>query len=194
MKTKKQTIKQKIVATTVVLFMMCMMFGSLNLPGATAAGTNTTLVQNIVAGAGALGHSAAASLGFTPITVGTASNTTGTLPQTNVWDFRGTGVGWTLSGIANNLAIATAGLNNISSANIMWNPAGGTFTALSGATTGMTLGTAANLDASRTMLTAPATYGMGNYRVWNTAMTVYYNGDMAQLVGTYQAFLTLTSA
>lgn len=195
MKTKKQTIKQRIVATTVMLFMLLMLFGVLD-PNITLAGANTTtnLIQNVVAGA--LGHSAMQNLVFTDINIGTASNTTSNMTQTNVWDYRGSGVGWSVTGYCNNLTInnAAAGVNNISNANIYWNPAPGTIVNLSGVSTGITLGTLNPLNYSRTLVTASGGNGMGNYRVYNVMLNVVYDGRIDQLAGTYQAVLTMTSS
>jgi hypothetical protein len=194
MKTKKQTIQQKIVATTVVLFMLFMMFGSLNLPGTSAAGTTTNLIQNIVAGGAGLGHSAMMNLVFTDFTVGVGSNSTTNMVQTNVWDYRGTGAGWQITGYANNLSTAATGNNNFTNSNITWYPAGGAIIAVSGSTTGITLGVASNLDGSRNMIGASVGNGMGNYRVNNVVINVFYNGGMDRRVGSYQAILTMTSS
>jgi hypothetical protein len=192
MKTLKQTIKQKIVATIVVMFMFSMLFGSLNLPGVSATGTTTNLIQNFVAGT--FGHQAQQNLVFTDITVGTASNTTANMLQTNVWDFRGSGAGWAISGICNNLLAVNTGINMLNADTIRWNPAGATVTAFSGVTTGITNGTLQTLEVSRTLISATTNNGMGNYRMWNVLLNIQYNGRTDQKTGTYGGILTLTSS
>ena len=192
METKKQTIKQKIVATTVVLFMLFMLFGSLDLPNVSAVGTTTNLIQNVLAGS--LGHSAMQNLVFSDITIGVPSNTTANLSPTNAWDYRGTGVGWGVTGYANALSVAGAGVNNIANSLIQWNPTGGAIVAINGVITSMTKGVVANLDGSRALFTAPGGSGMGNYQMLNVMVNVSYNGVISQLQGTYHAVLTMTSA
>jgi hypothetical protein len=192
MKTSKQKIKQKIVATTVVVFMLSMMFGSLNLPGALATVTTTNLIQNFAGGT--FGHQAQQNLVFTQITVGTASNTSANMLQTNVWDFRGTGAGWTITGICNNMLTAAVGVNMLNASTIFWAPGGATVTAISGVTTGITNGTTQSLETSRTLITSTTNNGMGNYRMWNVLLNVQYNGRSDQKTGTYGGILTMTSS
>lgn len=194
MKTKKQTIKQKIAATTVVLFMLSMMFGSLNLPGALATITTTNLIQNVVAGT--FGHGALTNIVFPDITVGSATNSTSNMTMTTAWDLRGSGAGWTIAGYASRLWIqnSAVGVNNLDNIEIRWYPAGATIYAITGVTTGMTLGAAANMDASRTLITAPSNNGMGNYRINGVMFNIVYNGRTDQVAGAYVSVLTMTSS
>lgn len=192
MKTLKQKIEQKIIATTVMAFVLSMLFGSLNLPGALATVTTTNLIQNFVPGGFA--HQAQQNLVFTDITVGVASNTTANMLQTNVWDFRGSGAGWTISGICNNMLAVNTGINMLNADTIRWNPAGATVTAFSGVTTGITNGTLQTLETSKTLITATTNNGMGNYRMWNVLFNIQYNGRTDQKTGIYGGILTLTSS
>jgi hypothetical protein len=196
MKTQKQTIKQKIVATVVVLFMIFMLFGSLDLPQTSAAVTVTNLLQNVVAGGTGLSHEALQNVVFPDITVGTAANSLGNLTQTNVWDLRGSGAGWSVTGIVNNLT--TAGGNNtiniLPNTIVAWNPAGGAIIAISGSGTGVTAGTAQYLNSSVTLITATASNGMGNYRINNVSLNIVYNGRTDQKVGAYTGVLIMTSS
>jgi hypothetical protein len=195
MKTKKQAVKQKIIATTVVLFMLFMMFGSLNLPGALATTTTTNLIQNFIAGS--FGHSAMTNVVFPDITVGTAVNSLGNMVQTNMWDLRGSGVGWSVSGQLNNLYVTNGatGINWINNSEIAWDPTSGSLMATSGVTTSMTKGAAQFFGAAaRALVTAPAGSGMGNYRINNVVFNIVYNGRVDQKVAPYVAILILTSA
>ena len=192
MRTLKQKLKQRIVATTVFLFMLFMMFGLLELPRTSATVTTTNLIQNFIAGS--FGHQAMQNLVFSDITVGTASNTTANMTVTNVWDLRGSGAGWSVTGSCNNLSVSIVGVNNISNSVIAWNPAGGTLINVSGTTTGVTLGTAQYLNGSRLLVSSTTNNGMGNYRVNNVVLNVVYNGRTDQKTGTYQAILTMTSS
>jgi S-adenosylmethionine/arginine decarboxylase-like enzyme len=192
MKTLKQNIKQRIVATVVVMFMFSMLFGSLNLPGVSATGTNTNLIQNFIPGGFA--HQAQQNLVFTQITVGAASNTTANMLQTNVWDFRGSGAGWSISGVCNDMLTTQTGVNMINATQIRWNPAGATVTAFSGVTTGITNGTLQTLETSKTLISAAVNSGMGNYRMWNVLLNIQYNGRTDQKTGTYGGILTMTSS
>jgi hypothetical protein len=195
MKTKKQQTKQQIVATLIILFMMFMIFGTLDVPSTSATVTTTNLIQNVVGGAGGLGHEAMRNVIFNDITLGSATNSLANMLQTNVWDFRGSGAGWSITGVCNNLFTAASGINWFNnSTQIAWDPSVGTIVPISGATTSMTLGTAGYFSAVRTLVTAPAGYGMGNYRVNNVVFNVVYDGRMDQLVGAYAAVLTMTSA
>ena len=193
MKTKKQTIKQKIMATLVVLFMMFMMFGSLDLSQISAQTvTNTNLIQNIVAGN--FWHEAMQNVVFNNIVVGVATNSLANMTITNLWDLRGSGAGWSLTGYCNSLTTTAAGINTIANTEIAWSPVGATIIAISGVTTGIANGTANFLNAPRTLMNASVNNGMGNYRINNVTLNVVYNGRTDQKTGTYQATLTMTSA
>lgn len=194
MKTKKQAIKQKIIATTVVCFMLLMLFGSLNLPGALATVTTTNLIQNVVAGT--FGHGALTNVVFPDITVGAATNSTSNMTMTTAWDLRGSGAGWTIAGYASRLWIqnSATGVNNLDNIEIRWYPAGATIYAITGVTTGMTLGPTTNLDASRTLITAASNNGMGNYRINGVMFNIVYNGRTDQVAGNYISVLTMTSS
>ena len=192
MNPKRQQIKQQIAATLIISFMALMVFGSVEVADLSAAVNNVTLIQNLVAGT--LQLEAPTSKGFNDLTVAVAGNSLANLDQVNVRDFRGTGAGWTLSGTMNNMltsAAAGGGSNEISNAVIAWAP--GTYYALDGGSnTGVSAGTAGFFSAARTLLTATANNGMGNFVMNGTVLNVVYNGYAGQKVGTYQNILTLT--
>ena len=191
MKTKKQQIKQQISATLVISFMIFMVFGTMNTEFASALGTNVTLVQNIVQGT--LQLEAQASLGFaTPFTIGVAGNSTANMTVVNMRDYRGNAAGWSIAASMNNMYMGAAfGANNISNANISWYP--GTINSPDGSTiTGITAGTSGVFSAGKSLASSTSNNGMGNFNVANTLINITYNGNPAQLWGTYQNVLLLT--
>lgn len=191
MKTKKQQIKQKIAAVTVVFFMALMVFGSRD-QFALAIGTNTTLIQNFIAGS--LQLETAASLGFNDITVGVPANSLATLSIVNVRDYRGSGAGWTVTGTVNNMFAAVTGpLNYILNTTIAWAP--GAVWALDGgaSNTGVATGAASYFGGGLlTFANTSTNNGVGNYKVTNTALNIVYGGSAAQKIGSYQGTLTMT--
>lgn len=194
MKTKKQQIKQRIVATLVTAFMFIMISGCYNVPSLHAGTTwYTNLVQNIVAGS--LNIDSMSNLGFNDITVGVATNSLANLEVVNMQDWRGNGQGWTVSAYCNALTTAAAGVNTIANTSIFLNT--GSVQAVSGSLTGVaTYGTDSwrDLSSPRTLVnTAVASNaGMGSYNLANTSLNVVYNGRADQKTGTYQNQLTLT--
>lgn len=189
MKTKTKQIKQRLVATVIILFMFVMVFGSMNISDVSAIGTNTTLIQNLVAGT--LQLEAPATLPFNNLTVAVAANSLANLDVVNMRDYRGSGAGWSVTGTMNNLYIVTAGVNNISNAVIAWAP-GSQFALDSASNTGVAIGAAGYFSAARTLINASAANGLGNYRVNGTTVNVVYSGSPTQLAGTYQNTLLMT--
>jgi hypothetical protein len=193
-KTKKQELKQKIIATLVITFMFMMVFGVLDSNIVSAIGFNSTLIQNFVAGT--LQLEGPASLGFPDITVAVATNSLANLDSLNIREYRGTGAGWTVVGSMNNMEVATAGARNFLDANnIAWFPGNSTLTALEGASSaGIAKGanTFMNSGTSRTLINASTNNGMGNYRLNGTLINVQYFGWGNQTAGTYQNTLLLT--
>jgi hypothetical protein len=188
-KTKKQQIKQRIAATLVVLFAFVMVFSSFNINFTSAIGTNTTLIQNLIAGT--LAMEAPATLGFNNINLGTPINSLANMTQVNARDYRGSGLAWSVTGTMNNLQAAAAGVNNISNAVIAWAPGG--FFSDNGTNTGVALGTAGYFNGGpRTLINTSVNNGMGNYKIVNTTMNVVYNGNPNFVAGTYQNTLTMT--
>jgi len=190
MKTKKQQIKQKIIATLVVSFMFIMVSGTFNVTSILAATTTyTNLIQNM--DQGNLELDAPYNVAFNNLSVGVAANSLANLDQVNMRDYRGTAAGWTVVGYTNNLQVSSAGINNISNASIWWNP--GTLTNFQGSSTGVTPASGwASFGSQRTLVSASANNGMGNYRVSNTQLNIVYNGRIDQLQGTYSCVLTMT--
>ena len=188
MTSKKTQIKQQIVATVVITFMVFMVFGAQDAAFAVNQ-TNTTLIQNLVAGA--LQLEATDTLGFSDVTVGVAANSTANLTIINARDYRGSGAGWAVTAVMNALTTTAAGTNTITNDVIAWAP--GDFFGLDGASnTGVALGTAGYFDTQRTLINTDTAAGMGNYKVVNTMVNVVYNGRAIQLTGTYQNTLTMT--
>jgi len=187
-KTKKQQIKQKIMATLVVLFMFVMVFSSVNVDFTRAIGTNTTLIQNLIAGT--LSMEAPATLGFNNINLGSAANSLANMNQVNARDYRGSGAAWSVTGTMNNLTTAGAGVNNISNTAIAWAP-GASF-ADNGTNTGTAVGAAGYFSAVRTLFNTSINNGMGNYKIVNTTVNVVYNGNPNFVAGTYQNTMTMT--
>jgi hypothetical protein len=188
MKTKKQQIKQRIVATLVVLFMFVMVFGSVNIDLINAIGTNTTLIQNLVAGS--LSMEAPATIGFNNINLGSPTNSLANMLQVNARDLRGVGNAWTVTATMNNLTTAGAGVNNITNAAIAWAPGG--YFSDNGTSTGVAVGVAGMFDSARTLFNTSVNNGMGNYKIVNTTLNVVYNGNPNFVAGTYQNTMTMT--
>ena len=188
MQIQKQKIKQKIVATLVVLFMFVMVFGSVSVDFTSAIGTNTTLIQNLIAGA--LSMEAPATLAFNNQTLGVAANSLANMDVVNARDLRGTGVAWTVTASMNNLTTGGAGVNNISNAAIAWAP--GAAFADNGSNTGTAVGTAGYFSTLRTLFNTSTNNGMGNYKITNTTVNVVFNGNPNFVAGTYQNTMTMT--
>jgi hypothetical protein len=187
-KTKKQQIKQQIAATLVILFMFIMVFSSVNIDFTKAIGTNTTLVQNIVAGT--LSMEAPATIAFNNVNLGTAANSLANMTVVNARDYRGTGAAWSVTSTMNNLTTAGAGVNNIANSVIAWAP-GASF-ADNGVNTGTAVGAAGYFDSVRTLFNTSLNNGMGNYKIVNTTMNVVFNGNPNFVAGTYQNTMTMT--
>ena len=171
--------------------MFVMVFGTMNVEKSSAVTDTMQLIQNFVTGG--LSLEAMETLGFSDITIGTATNSRANMTTFNVRDLRGTGAGWTVTAVCNQLTIdnAATGTNNIQNSAIAFEPSAATMIPLGGAvTTGMALGSDAFLSAARTFVNASAGNGMGNYKVNNTMFNIVYSGAVAQLAGTYNAIVT----
>jgi hypothetical protein len=191
---KKKQIKQRIVATLIVVFMFLMISGSINTRNAMANDV-TNLVQNFVAGTLSLESSAAVA--FNDISLGSGgTNSLGNLIIVNARDYTGTGTGWSVTGSMNDMYTSgSGGLNKIVNSVIAWNPQAATLYGLEGASTsGIAKGTAGYFSALKTLFNAGSTYGLGNYRFNGTEMNIVWDGASNQVAGTYQNTLTLTIA
>lgn len=192
MKTKKQKIKQQIIATIVVFFMFVMVSGTIDVMNGNAATTvYMNLIQNFVAGT--MSIECPQNLAFNDISIASPTNSLANMDTFNIRDYRGSGAGWNVTAYANNLTIANsaAGVNNISNASIAINPATATIVGLDGSSTsGIAVGSAAYLNYARTLVNSSSNNGMGNYVLNNTTFNVVYNGRADQLAGTYQATVT----
>jgi hypothetical protein len=188
MPSKKQKIKQKIIATLVIAFMVFMIVGSVDIKDTSAIGTNTTLIQNLVAGS--LSMEAPATLAFNDINLGTATNSLANMSRVNMRDYRGSGAYWSVTATMNSLYVASAGVNNISNAVVAWAP--GTLYSDNGTNTGVVIGSAGYFSGLRTLMNAGNNTAMGNYNVTGTVLNVVYNGSVAFLAGSYQNAMTMT--
>jgi len=195
-KTKKE-LEQKIVATLVVVFMLLMIFGTVNTEHSYAANqTNTNLVQNFVAGG--LSLEADATISFSDLSVGVSANSLQNLTQVNILDERGTGAGWSVTGLMNDLFIGTSDAggkrNNIRNTSIAWFPGNATLYGLSGSNTdGIAKGSNSFFSSSGlTLINASTNNGLGNYRFNLTPINIQYDGAANQIPGNYQTWLRLT--
>lgn len=185
----KQEIKQKIVATLVVVFMLVMISGVVRIGGIRAE-TDDAVLELIVS-AGSLSIEAAAQVNFATVTLNAVSvNTTANMVQVNMRDARGSGAGWTATGAANNLTAANS--TNISNIWLRWAP--GDIYALDGAdNTGVAAGAdySGNFgDGSRTLANTTANNGMGNYVINGTILNLLVDSGVP--AATYHNTLTLT--
>jgi hypothetical protein len=187
MKTKKHEIKQRIAATLIAVFMFIMIFGSVSVDITSAIGTNTTLIQNLIAGT--LAMEAPASISFNNISIGSAINSLANMTQVNARDYRGSGLAWAVTGTMNNLTATNSGINNISNAVIAWAP-GASF-ADNGSNAGTAVGVPGYFSSARTLFNTSVNNGMGNYKITNTTLNVVYNGATDVVAGTYQNTLTM---
>jgi hypothetical protein len=193
-KTKKNQIRQRIIATLIVVFMFGMIYGSINTQNAMANDV-TNLIQNFVAGTHSL--EASATIAFNDINLGTGgANSLGNLALVNARDYTGTGAGWSVTGSMNNmLTSGSGGTNYILNSDIAWNPQTATLTGHEGAsTTGIAKGSAVYFSDLRTLMNAGSGYGLGNYTLEGVEMNIVWDGASDQVAGTYQNTLTLTIA
>jgi hypothetical protein len=189
MKTKKNQVKQQIVATLVVVFMFGMVLGSMDVRDAEAIGSNSLLRQVVLAGS--LSLEATNFLLFPSVTLNaTAQNSTANLGQVNMRDPRGTGAGWTAIGSANNMVAANGAV--ISNVHLSWAP--GTIYALDGSSNaGVAAGASysGNFgDGTRTLANTSTNNGLGNYVINGTILNLLILPST--LAGTYENTLTLT--
>ncbi len=190
MKTKKQLIKQRIVATGIIAITFLMTFGSLVTDQAGAATTSNTILQQIVQG-GSLSIEGPGQVNFATITLNTFTvNSTANMIQVNMRDPRGTGAGWTVTGSANDLQAANGAI--IANSFLRWGP--GTIYALDGSSnTGVAAGASyvGNFaDGARTLANTSTNNGMGNYVINGTILNLMI--APATMTGTYQNTLVLT--
>lgn len=192
--TKIKSIKEKIISLTILLVMFTMIFGKLVIQNVWAANQANTILQEVITGAD-LGTSAPAQVNFAGFTInGWGTNVTADLDNVNAWDLRGTGLGWALTSVTNNMVGSglTGPGNMITNAYINISTAGG-ITGLGGSSTaGIALGgsTGNFADAAMSIANASTNNGMGNYIVNDTTLraTILSNNR----AGTYQSTLTIT--
>jgi len=190
-KTKRNEIKQKIVATLVVVFMLAMLGGVLKVYDVRADNVDTTTLQQQIT-TGSLSLESPTQVNFNATTAGTGVNSLANMVQVNMRDYTGTGSGWTTTGSANNMVAGNGAI--LANTRLKWSP--GTIYALDGASnSGVAAGASysGNFgDGSRTLANASGNNGMGNYVINGTTMNLLIQaGDVT---GTYQNTLTLTIA
>jgi len=188
-KTKKQEIKQKIVATLVVVFMLVMIAGVVKVENIRAEADNAIL--ELIVSSGSLSIEAADQVNFATVTLNAVTvNTTANMVQVNMRDARGSGAGWTATGAANYLTAANS--SNISNIWLRWAP--GDIYALDGAdNTGVVSGAdySGNFgDGSRTLANTSTNNGMGNYVINGTILNLTIDSETP--AATYHNTLTLT--
>jgi hypothetical protein len=193
MKTKKQQLKQKIIALTVVTFMFFMVFNTVELRDVFAIGANTTLTQNFTAGT--LSLEASASAGFNDVQVGTAINSKANLVVVNMRDYRGDTGAWAVTGnITSQLQTTDPGYNYIPNTTVAWNPTTAALTTPDSSNlNGNLRGTAGYFGgAVRNLMAFNSGNGMGNYQLSGTELNIVYNGRADQIAGSYVGTLELT--
>lgn len=194
-KTKKQQIKQKIVAVLIATFMFVMIFGTVGTKFSLGADAdNTNLIQNFVAGV--LSMETPESLGFADITVGIATNSLANMDYVNFRDYRGGSGNWSLTASMNNMMCDTAAARNfVDNGNIYWAPQSATLIGLEGSsTTGIALGSDGYFSTLRTLVNSGVDYGLGNYRINSLNFNIVYFGWANQAADTYQNTLFFTIA
>ena len=188
MEIRKQQIKQKIIATLVVVFMLVMIAGVVRVWDARAIGDNTVLEQVITAGT--LSLESPEQVNFNSTTAGTSVNSLANLVQVNMRDYRGTGAGWTAVGSANNMVAGNGAI--IPNYRLRWAP--GDIFALDGASnSGVAPGPdyIGNFgDGVRTLANTSSNNGLGNYVINGTTLNLLI--EASDVTGTYQNTLTLT--
>lgn len=173
-----------------MVFMFVMISGTMNPIRVQAIGDNTLLQANVQGGTLSLDSPEQANYATVTLNASTQT-TTANLIQVNMRDPRGSGVGWTTIGSANDMA---AGSNAIANDWIDWAP--GTIYALDGASnTGVAAGadyTGNFGDGTRTLAntTTDSNDGMGNYVINGTIMNLKIQSDVN--AGVYQNTLLLT--
>ncbi len=154
------------------------------------------MIQNFVAGG--LSLEADASIGFTDLSIGVPNNSIQNLTQVNILDERGSGAGWSVTGLLNDLFNATSDVggkrNNIRNTSIAWFPGNATLTGLdSSSTDGIAKGSNSFFGSGGlTLVNASPNNGMGNYRFNLTPINIQYDGAANQLPGNYQTWVRLT--
>lgn len=186
----KQQIRQKIIATLVVVFMFAMISGTVNPIRVQAIGDTSTLEQQITGGS--LSLESPVQVNFNSTQSGMGVNSLANLTQVNMRDYTGTGGGWDATGSANAMTAANAA--TIPNTRLRWAP--GDIFALDGASnTGVAAGAdySGNFgDGLRTLAntTDGQGDGAGNYVINGTTLNLLVTVD--DYIGTYQNTLTLT--
>jgi len=193
MHSQRLVIKQKIMATLVIIVMLVMVFSTLEYKRI-LADSNVTMTQTV--SAGTLSMSTVATLTMnSAITIAVATNSLGNLLVVNAIDYRGSGAGWTVAMYASNWnqTARETGTNNLSNAITYVTPGTlGNYNAASH--TGIAVGTIGALSEIQKLFNASANNGMGAYYLGNSQINIVYSGDSTLKAGTYQATSTITIA
>lgn len=172
-----------------MVFMFVMVSGMIKIYDATASPNANITTQAIVTG-GSLSIDTQGQVNYSSVTLNAAAqNTTGNILQVNMRDPRGTGAGWSVTGLANNMQ---AGTNIISNVWIRWAP--GDIYGLEGSSlTGVAAGPdyVGNFgDGARTLANTSTNNGMGNYCINDTMLNLTIGAGTP--AGTYQNIVALT--
>jgi hypothetical protein len=186
---QKNKIKQKIIATLIVVFMLAMISGTVNPIRVRAIGDNSTLEQQITGGS--LSLESPTQVNFNSTESGTGVNSLANLVQVNMRDYTGTVSGWDAIGFAN--AMTAANTATIANTRLKWAP--GDIYALDGSSnTGVVAGAdyTGNFgdNGGLTLANAGTGFGAGNYVINGTTLNLLITVD--DVIGTYQNTLLLT--
>lgn len=190
MANKTQLIKQKIFSTLILVFVLGMVFGSVEV-SRSATTANSELYQNLTAGN--LDITAQNSnISFGQIAAGYTQNSKVNMNNVQVTDYRGTGAGWsaTTGSIENYVDVNDSNRQITLNAYLRWSP--GDVTNMNGSLiTGVTAGTDdALLNTTQNLMVATASNGLGAYRIDNTELN--FTQQPTFQAGNYSATLTLT--
>ncbi len=187
---KTQALTQKIFSTLIIAFTLIMVFGSLEVSRA-ANTANSELYQNITAGSLDIAAQNT-NISFGNIAAGLLQNAAINMNNVLVTDYRGTGAGWsaTTGSIENYVDVNDANRQITLSNALRWSP--GDIANLNGASsTGVSAGTDDQyLNATRNLMVATASNGLGAYRIDNTLLN--FTQQPSYAAGNYSATLTLT--
>ena len=190
MANKTQALTQKIFSTLIIAFTLIMVFGSLEVSRA-ANTANSELYQNITAGSLDIAAQNT-NISFGNIAAGLLQNAAINMNNVLVTDYRGTGAGWsaTTGSIENYVDVNDANRQITLSNALRWSP--GDIANLNGASsTGVSAGTDDQyLNATRNLMVATASNGLGAYRIDNTLLN--FTQQPSYAAGNYSATLTLT--
>ncbi len=190
MKSNIRFLKEEIFAVIVLFFALFMVYSSMEVSRA-ANTDNSELYQNIVTGSLDIAAENT-NISFNNANSGQAANSLMNMNNVQVTDYRGTGAGWSATGadIENLVDVDDSNVQITLNNSLRWSP--GDVTNLNGADiTGVTAGTDdVYLNATRNLMTATASNGLGAYQIDNTVLN--FQVEVTDQAGNYAATLELT--